>query len=433
MSANLLALPGSHSASARVPAFLQRRLDEFYIDRMQHAWGGRHIMHGAAPTATAVQLMSNDYLSLLNHPQIIAAQMQALEQSGNELVMSAVFSHGDNPVSAFEQRLADFCGFQAGILSQSGYAANVGLLQALAEKDVPVYIDMYAHASLWEGITSAGATPRPFRHNDVEHLRRQMRQYGQGVLCVDSVYSTLGSLAPLEQMVEVAEQYGSLIIVDESHSLGTHGQGGAGLVHEYGLAGRVHFVTASLAKAFAGRAGLILCDSEFREYFRCTARPAIFSSSLLHHEVAALDKTLDIIQADQWRRDHLFFNAGFLRERLTELGYNVSSSASQIIPLEAGLERDTLRLREQLDKHGVLGAVFCAPATPKKRSMVRLSVNAGLTLSQLLRVVEVLAEIRDEVDMWSWPSTRRRGATGADVLAAPYCDVAQRSRSSNAR
>lgn len=410
MSGTLIDLNHYLPPAARLPGFVQRRMDDFYIGRMRDTWGGKHIMHGLSPSPGDVQLVSNDYLSLVNHPDILTAQIDSLQQMKDEVVMSGVFLHGDNPSSRFEQRMATFCGYQAGILSQSGYAANVGLLQCLADKDTPVYIDMHAHASLWEGIISAGATPRPFRHNDPAHLARQMRSFGQGVLCVDSVYSTLGSVAPLADLVSVAEQYGSIVIVDESHSLGTHGPRGAGLVRELGLQSRVHFVTASLAKAFAGRAGIVLCSDAFREYFRCTARPAIFSSTLLAHEVAALDKTLDVIQRDEWRRERLFYNAAFLREQLTDLGYNVESSESQIIPLEAGLEGDTLRLREALEHRGVFGAVFCAPATPKKRSLIRLSVNAALTVQELVRVVDVLADIRDEVNMWQWPSTLRREA-----------------------
>jgi len=119
---------------------------------MAGTWGGKHIMHGAIPRAGAVQLMSNDYLSLVNHPKIIEAQVKSLRSAQDEVVMSGVFMHGQNPVSDLESRLARFSGYEAAVLSQSGYAANVGLIQALANTDVPVYIDVHAHASLcgWE-------------------------------------------------------------------------------------------------------------------------------------------------------------------------------------------------------------------------------------------------------------------------------------------
>ena len=303
--------------------------------------------------------------------------------------------------------MADFCGYESAILCQSGYAANVGLIQSIACAGVPVYMDMNAHASLWEGVHSARAELRPFRHNDPRHLERQMKKHGRGLVCVDSVYSTIGSLAPLEEMVALARHYGCLVLVDESHSLGTHGPAGAGLVRGLGLQNQVDFVTASLAKAFCGRAGLVFCSRKFAEYFWSASFPAIFSSCLLPHEIAALNATLDVIVNEGWRRDALRANADYLRSSLSDLGYNVTDSQSQIISLEAGPEDRTLHLRETLEEHDVYGSVFCAPATARNRALVRFSVNAGMTREQLDHVLRVCAEIRDEVGMAEWGSTRR--------------------------
>lgn len=390
------------------PAFLQHRMDEFYLDRWRKEWGGKHIMRGRTPSRSDVQLVSNDYLAIANHPAIAAAQINALQQADDSVLMSGVFLDDQADQHVLERRLANWTGYPSAILSQSGYAANVGLIQSVVEEGVPVYMDMRAHASLWEGVHSAGAEVKAFRHNDVAHLRRLMQKHGQGLLCVDSVYSTMGSVCDLVAMVELAEEFDCLILVDESHSLGTHGMLGSGMVRELGLTERVHFVTASLAKAFAARSGVILCRKDFADYFWFTARPAIFSSCLLPHEIAALDATLTVVMRDEWRRRKLHVNATALRAGLDELGYNVSDSQSQIIALEAGLERDTLALREALEREGVFGSVFCAPATAKKRSLLRLSVNAGLTAHQINHVLEACAKVRNEVGMWDWPSTRRK-------------------------
>ena len=303
------------------------------------------------------------------------------------------------------------------ILSQSGYAANVGLLQAISGQGTPVYIDMHAHASLWEGIQSAGADARPWRHNDIAHLRRQIESHGPGVVCVDSVYSTNGSVCRLAETIKLAKSYSCIVVVDESHSLGTHGPDGAGLVVEQGLIESVDFITASLAKAFAGRAGLIMCPQGFSDYFWFTARPAIFSSCLLPHEIAALDKTLSVVIRDSWRRHALHKNADVVRRGLADLGYNVDASESQIIALEAGLEYDTLRLREALESKDIFGSVFCAPATPKKRSLVRFSINAAMTIDDISKLIKGCEEIKDQVGMHQWSSTRRKsGYQAVDIL-----------------
>ena len=179
------------------------------------------------------------------------------------------------------------------------------------------------------------------------------------------------------------------------------------MVQEQGLCASVDFLTASLAKAFAGRAGLICCPADFVDYFCFTSRPAIFSSCLLPHEIAGLSSTLEVIHDEEWRRARLLDNAVALREGLRDLGYPVAPGSSWIIALEAGPEEATRQLRESLERRDVFGSVFCAPATGRKRSLLRLSVSAGLSDKEIARVLTACEEIREEVGMWNWPSTRR--------------------------
>jgi CAI-1 autoinducer synthase len=322
--------------------------------------------------------------------------------------MSGIFLHGDNPLLDLERRLANFMGAEAGVLCQSGFAANTGLVQSIADDTTVVYVDKMAHMSLWEGIRSAGARAVPFHHNDMAHLARQIMAHGPGVILVDSVYSTNGSVCPLEALVDLGTRHGCVLVVDESHSLGTHGAQGEGMVAALGLGDRVHFRTASLAKAFAGRAGFITCSERFSEYFKFESNPAIFSSTLLPHEIAGLAATLEVIRDEPWRRSALFANAALLRQQLDRLGYNLNGSQSQIIALESGSERQTIVLRDALESRGIFGSVFCAPATAKNRAMIRLSINAGLTEHELTRIVDVCREIREEVSLGEWASTRRK-------------------------
>ncbi|HEX2530206.1 MAG TPA: alpha-hydroxyketone-type quorum-sensing autoinducer synthase, partial [Burkholderiaceae bacterium] len=330
------------------------------------------------------------------------------------LLMSSVFLHGDNPQSRFEKKLAAHMGSEDGIISQSGWNANVGLIQTLANPQVPVYLDMLAHASLWEGAHAADARAIPFLHNDPAHLERQIQKSGPGIIAVDSVYSTNGSVCPIPEMLKVAEKTGSILVVDESHSLGTHGPRGAGLVAELGLQDRIPFRTASLAKAFGGRAGFITCSSRFKEYFMAESRPAIFSSCLLNHELAWFNAALDFIKTADDRRSRLHAISRRVRHGLASLGYNVSDGTEQIIALEAGPEPQTMILRNALQENGIFGAVFCAPATPKNRSIVRLTINCGLMEIEIERILDVCAKIRDQVNMRDWPSTRRLSRRQAD-------------------
>ncbi|WP_250479887.1 MULTISPECIES: alpha-hydroxyketone-type quorum-sensing autoinducer synthase [unclassified Caballeronia] len=392
-----------------LPAFVSTRVEQYYRERVQQTWGGGHIMRGRTPDLSALHLSSNDYLSIAQHPVILGAMQDSIRSDGNGLLMSSVFLHGECPHIQLEDRLARFMHAESGVLCQSGYVANTGLLQSIASPNVPVYADMMAHMSLWDGIRSAGATPVRFAHNDPEHLERQIMKHGPGIVVVDSVYSTNGSVSPLTAIANICAAHGCVFVVDESHSLGTHGPNGAGLVVELGLTDRVHFRTASLAKAFAGRAGFITCSAEFRDYFKCESSPSIFSSTLLPYEIRGLSATVGVIERESWRRTRLHANASYLRESLAQLGYNLNGTQTQIIALESGTEQRTMILRDALEARGIFGSVFCAPATAKNRALVRLSVNASLSPAQLERIVKVCADIRDHVELAKWPSTRRMG------------------------
>jgi CAI-1 autoinducer synthase len=218
------------------------------------------------------------------------------------------------------------------VLCSSGYTANVGLIQSFAAKGTPVYLDMKAHISLHEGVISAGATP--FRHNDPQSLDRALSVAGPGLVAVDGLHSTDGDIAPLAELVEVCERRGAALIVDETHSFGTQGPGGAGLVVATGLAEHVNFRTVGLSKAVASRGGIIVCSNRNAEYFRYESLPAIFSTSVMQHEVAGFSAVLDIFASEDWRRTHLNANHAYLKNGLDALGYNVEASKTQIIALE---------------------------------------------------------------------------------------------------
>lgn len=398
----------AHATEPGLSTHLRKRIQTEFAARFENEWGRRFVTHGIAPGPNAVRLDGNDYLSVTGHPAILEAQLDALRCSREFIVQSGVFQLDGSPTSRFEQALASYVGKEGALLCQSGYTANLGLIQVVADAQTPCYVDSLAHMSLWEGVRSAGATAHAFRHNDPGHLARMARRHGPGLVIVDSVYSTTGALCPLKEMVEVAEAHGCMILVDESHSLGTHGPEGRGLCAELGLSHRVHFVTASLAKAFAGRAGFFTLPDELRPYLMCHSFPSIFSSCLLPHEIAGLQATLGVVQRSDAARIELRRNTARLRTAFSELGYPIHHGSEQIISLEAGPEFDTLALRDQLEERGVFGAVFCAPATSRNRSMVRLTLNSGLADAEMDHVEAVARELAPKVKPWEWPIARRQ-------------------------
>lgn len=406
------------AAAPPEPEFLRDRVDDYHVRRKVDLWQGHHPLQGKSPGPGSIKVRSNDYLCLAGHPHVIESEIAALRAGGHGDSVSRVWVHHERDITRdFEKRVANLMQAEDSVVCSSGYTANVGLIQSFATRGKPVFLDMKAHISLHEGVISAGAVPMLFRHNDPQSLDRMLAQHGPGLVCVDALYSTDGDMAPLSDLVEVCERHGAALVVDETHSFGAQGPDGAGLVVAAGLASRVHFRTVGLSKAVASRGGIVVSSRRNIEYFRYESLPAIFSTSVMQHEVAGFDAVLDIFQNEPWRRQKLHANHAYLKQGLDSLGYNVSASKTQIIALEPGDIRQATVLRDALESRGIFGAIFFPPATPDKRCIIRFTVNCGLSRDELDRIIAVCGEIREEVGMASWRSTRRKAAQASKPLA----------------
>ncbi|MFB9136585.1 alpha-hydroxyketone-type quorum-sensing autoinducer synthase [Vibrio olivae] len=371
-----------------LPDFIQSKID-YHLDDLIHSNdNGKHLVLGKRPSPEDIVLQSNDYLDLSNNAEIVQYHAQSLLKNQNTPFMSGIFLQDDESKPEIETELARFTGFSSCLLSQSGWAANTALLQTICDSETQVYVDFFAHMSLWEGARIAGANIHPFMHNNVRHLKKLLKRNGPGIVLIDSIYSTVGTIAPIEEIVHAAKDAGCAVVVDESHSLGTHGQHGAGLVHELGLTKQVDFLTASLAKTFAYRAGAIWCNNLANECIPFVAYPAIFSSAMLPYEIDRISKTLEVIKKSDIARERLAESSKYLAEGLKNIGFSIRSD-SQIIALETGDERNTEKARDFLERNGVFGAVFCRPATTPNKNIIRLSLNSSVTQVELDKILEV--------------------------------------------
>ncbi|MGF1772760.1 quorum-sensing autoinducer CAI-1 synthase [Vibrio wakamikoensis] len=371
-----------------LPSFITQKHEHFIADRISSNSENHPVVCGGRPSATDVVMQTNDYLCLHDHSEIQQAHIQGIRETNESLLMSGVYLLGAEKESDFESKLARHVGFESCLVTQSGWTANVNLLQAICQKDTNVYVDFFAHASLWEGARIAGANVHMFMHNNIKHLKRQISRNGSGIILVDSIYSTVGTVAPLVDLVSLAYEYDCALVVDESHSLGTHGPRGAGLVAELGLTEHVDYITASLAKTYAYRAGVILANEKTNYCVPMVAFPAIFSSTMLPYELARLSKTHDVIVSSEKRRMSLTENAEYLNKQLRTIGFDIQSN-SQIIGLETGEVENTIKVRNFFEENGVFGSVFAPPATPNNKHILRLSINAKHTKQDLDRVIEV--------------------------------------------
>lgn len=351
-----------------------------------------------APRPDDVRMTGEDYLALAGHPEVVAARSRALREHGAEPAARGVFAPGEDLRRRFELELAAFLEAPAIVACQSGWDANVGLLGALLGPEAsgcPVYPDTLANTSLWAGTRGTTAQLHPFAHNDVEHLRRLLAQHGPGVVCIDTLYGITGDTAPLAGIVEACDEFGATLVADESHALGVLGPRGNGLAVQARLADRVAFRTASLAKAFAGRAGLVACSRPFADCLSLHSLGAITSSGPPPHDIAGLAAALRIIVTDEARRGRLSEVCFKLREglRATCGLHRPSGPYGPILPLHAGTDLNLSEMQARLDEQGVLGAAFRPPTTPRNRALLRLTAHCELTDQQVERVIAACATI----------------------------------------
>ena len=313
------------------------------------------------------------------------------------VLMSAVFLDDSSLQSEVERQFSAFLNVPQSIICPSGWMANAGLMQAVADASTPVYIDALAHMSFHDGARLAGAICHAFAHNDARSATRKIQRHGPGVIVVDSVYSTNGSLCPLPDYISLAQALDCALVVDESHAVGTHGPQGRGVVNDMGLTGQVDFMTVSLSKAFAGRAGLITCPTDFKDYFLLESHPTIFSTAIMAHDLRWLSNAIPVVSSADSKRQRVHANAAYIRTALDELGYHVSSGTEQIIAVEVGSEQSVQLLQTRLQQQGIFGSVFCYPATGRNKALIRLTVHSQLTEPDLERVVEAFRAAAEEL------------------------------------
>lgn len=337
----------------------------------------------------------NDYLVLGRDREILKAEADALLAFGHNMMMSAVYAFGETQQEEFEDEMAAFLGAGSVHTMQSGYMANLAVMQLLGELNLPIYIDQYAHASLHIGAKMSKGPVVLVKHNDMGFLEEKLKQFGPGVIAVDSVYSTNGNAAPLDELVEIAND--SILVVDESHALGVSGAG-AGLVDDLCLQNEVHFRTASLSKAFVSRAGIIATGSEFSRLCKFANMGTIFSSAVMPHEFVGLRAVLKKVKMAGPKRSKILRLYDQLYSDLRERGVIDSPYGQNIVAVRARDDKALMSMARCLESLGVYGAPFFYPATTKNKPVMRLTINAGLTEKEIMevgRALEVWNKVED--------------------------------------
>ncbi|PKX91503.1 PLP-dependent transferase [Aspergillus novofumigatus IBT 16806] len=269
----------------------------------------------------SIFLCDNDYLNLINHKDVIQRQVDDLESSvGRGVAKSSFFLSDGDPHSCLEKDMGDWFGKEC-YLAQSGYAANVGLMHAICRPGVNAYVDQFLHMSFYDGLAARHVNVHSNKHKNFAQLEANIRMHGPGVTMVESVYSISGALAPLEQIVRIKKQYSCVLVVDESHSFGVSGS--KGYAHMMGLQDRVVFATASLAKAYAIRAGIIFTSNAL--HVKENSFTYIFSSGLMRNDIVWICAIWEVVKAANDRRRKLLDASHLLRTEVSKVADVIKS------------------------------------------------------------------------------------------------------------
>jgi 8-amino-7-oxononanoate synthase len=339
-------------------------------------------------------LCSNNYLGLADHPRVREAAAEAAMRWGvgagsSRLVSGTMTIHG-----RLEERLATFERSEACLLFGSGYLANIGVIGALAGRGDVVFSDELNHASIIDGCRLSRAEVVVYRHRDVEHLDWSLRRHpGERRLIVtDSVFSMDGDVAPLTDIVELADVHGARLMVDEAHATGNLGPNGRGAVAAAGLEGEIDVIVGTLGKALGSYGAYACASSEIVRYLVNTARSLIFSTAPAPPAVAAALAALELLQEHPQRVQRLRSNARVLRRALAAEGFPVADSEMHIVPLIVGDERAAMRMCQEAIARGAFAQAIRPPTVPMGTSRLRLTAMASHTATELQMAAGVFGD-----------------------------------------
>ena len=351
-----------------------------------------------------VNLCSNDYLGLARDPRLKQAVLAALE-SCNQLAStgSRLLSGNFRDWQELESEFAAFARSESALYFSSGYAANVGLLSSILQPGDLVFSDALNHASIIDGIRLSRAQKIIYPHRDLHFLERALRENqtaapGAKLIVTESVFSMEGDIAPLAEILQLAEKYNAYLIADEAHALGVFGAQGCGLAAELPNRRRLLATVYPCGKALAG-IGAFVCGSRALIAFLVNhARSFIFTTATPPYIAHQIRAALSLVQAADDRRAYLHKLAATLRAELSAAGISCGASASQIVPVILGSNEAALHVAAQLQSAGFAVKAIRPPTVPSGAARIRLSLTSEVTLEQIHRLARSLdASVRHEV------------------------------------
>lgn len=386
--------------------FITQRLNELKeqgvyrkLPVLESPSGPRCIVNGK----NVINLSSNNYLGLANHPRLKEAGKKAIDKWGMgagavRTIIGTMSIHEE-----LEEKLAKFKHVEAVLVFQSGFTANAGAIPGIVDKGDVIISDELNHASIIDGCRLSKADVVRYKHSDMEDLERVINEvkdnYNIKLIITDGVFSMDGDIAKLPEIVELAEKYGCLTYVDDAHSSGVLGKSGQGSAHHFGLSDRVDVQIGTLSKAIGVVGGYVAGRRNLIDWLNHRGRPFLFSTAAPPAVAAACIEAVNILSESTELTDRMWDNANHFKKKLNELGFNTGKSETPITPVITGDDRKAVELSKRLFEEGVFAQAIVFPTVPKGGARVRTIVTAAHTKDDLDEAAAAFAKVGRELEL----------------------------------
>jgi len=349
-----------------------------------------------------INLASNNYLGLANHPKLIEASLAATRTLGVGSGAVRTIAGTMRIHMELEEKIAHFKNVEACVVFQSGFAANAGTVSAILGKEDFILSDELNHASIIDGARLSRAKIKVFRHKDVVHCEQLLQEIanepGHRLVITDGVFSMDGDIGPVDKLAPLAEKYGAIMMVDDAHASGVLGRNGRGSIDHFGMHGRVDVQVGTLSKAIGALGGYVCGSKDLIDFLYHRARPFLFSTSHPPSVAATCIAAFDILEKEPERIERLWANTRYFQSELKRAGFNVGgvttpATETPITPVIVGEGRAAMEFSNALFDEGVMGTGIAFPTVPEGKARIRLILTSEHTKEQLDRALETLERV----------------------------------------
>ena len=347
---------------------------------------------------------SNSYMGLTNHPKVKEAAKKAIDRYGSSCSGSRFLNGTSQLHIELEERLAEHVGKESALVFTTGFQTNLGTVSALTGRNGVLILDELDHASIIEGSRLSFSRVLKFGHNnmdDLENILKSVQGEKIKMIVIDGIFSMEGDICNLPEITRLANKYEALVMVDDAHALGVIGELGKGTADHFNLTREVDLIMGTFSKSLASVGGFIASTSEVINYLKHHSRPMIFSASIPPSAAAAALAALDIIQSEPKRQEALWENTAYVAKSLTQLGFDINTSETPIIPIYIRDNLRTFQFTQELFEEGLFVNPVVSPAVKSDSSLIRMSLMATHTKQQLDMAIGKIEKVASKLHVFS--------------------------------